>query len=240
VAAKDLHAGSLLQTKYESWLDVDKVVKHGGLTTVYNFEVQGFHTYFVSDLGLLVHNTCYTEGLKTNRALDLDASSPNPAVQGNQWHPRLVEDRSADWARLAADIESRVPDLQQYSKPIGPSLPTPQATNSELQRKVLHLYEGALQKDVNPIGRGNIADMIRHERNTGLDYLGKPLNSPGRNPDGHTQRGEDGINSLQNWLDDNPLATPENPTGASFGDRSIAQTLINDLRSALTLPYLNR
>jgi Pretoxin HINT domain len=58
VAAKDLHAGSLLQTKTESWLDVDKVEKHSGLATVYNFEVQGFHTYFVSDLGLLVHNSC--------------------------------------------------------------------------------------------------------------------------------------------------------------------------------------
>ena len=58
VAAKDLHAGSLLQTKYESWLDVDKVVKHSDTATVYNFEVEGFHTYFVSDLGLLVHNEC--------------------------------------------------------------------------------------------------------------------------------------------------------------------------------------
>ena len=58
VLAKDLHAGSHLQTKYESWLDIDKVELHGGLTTVYNFEVAGFHTYFVSDLGLLVHNTC--------------------------------------------------------------------------------------------------------------------------------------------------------------------------------------
>jgi Pretoxin HINT domain len=61
VMAKDLHAGSHLQTKYESWLDVDKVELHGGLATVYNFEVQGFHTYFVSDLGLLVHNTCKLE-----------------------------------------------------------------------------------------------------------------------------------------------------------------------------------
>ncbi|MBD2182466.1 hypothetical protein H6S82_20485 [Planktothrix sp. FACHB-1355] len=25
---------------------------------IYNFEVEGFHTYFVSDLGVLVHNTC--------------------------------------------------------------------------------------------------------------------------------------------------------------------------------------
>jgi Pretoxin HINT domain len=58
VAAKDLHAGTLLQTKTESWLDVDRVELHGGLTTVYNFEVAGFHTYFVSELGLLVHNTC--------------------------------------------------------------------------------------------------------------------------------------------------------------------------------------
>jgi hypothetical protein len=60
VAAKDLHAGSLLQTKYESWLDVDRVEKHSDTATVYNFEVEGFHTYFVSDLGLLVHNTCKT------------------------------------------------------------------------------------------------------------------------------------------------------------------------------------
>ena len=56
VLAKDLHAGSHLQTKTESWLDIDKVELHGGLATVYNFKVEGFHTYFVSDLGLLVHN----------------------------------------------------------------------------------------------------------------------------------------------------------------------------------------
>jgi RHS repeat-associated protein len=58
VAAKDLQAGTHLQTKYESWLDVDKVDRHLELTKVYNFEVEGFHTYFVSDLGFLVHNEC--------------------------------------------------------------------------------------------------------------------------------------------------------------------------------------
>jgi hypothetical protein len=41
VKAKDLHAET-----------------HTGLTTVCNFEVAGFHTHFVSDLGLLVHNLC--------------------------------------------------------------------------------------------------------------------------------------------------------------------------------------
>jgi hypothetical protein len=48
VAARDLNAGTHLQTKTESWLSIDKVERHTGLTTVYNFEVAGFHTYFVS------------------------------------------------------------------------------------------------------------------------------------------------------------------------------------------------
>ena len=35
---------------------IDKVV-HNELITVYNFEVEDFHTYFVSDASVLVHNT---------------------------------------------------------------------------------------------------------------------------------------------------------------------------------------
>ena len=58
VAARDLDAGAQLQTKSESWLGVERVEKHTEVATVYNFEVAGFHTYFVSDLGLLVHNSC--------------------------------------------------------------------------------------------------------------------------------------------------------------------------------------
>ena len=40
---------------------IEKVV-HNELITVYNFEVEDFHTYFVSDASVLVHNTnCDTE-----------------------------------------------------------------------------------------------------------------------------------------------------------------------------------
>lgn len=82
VAAKDLNAGTHLQTKTESWLSIDKVEKHTGLTTVYNFEVAGFHTYFVSDLGLLVHNSCpkvdnIFNDLKDNGILTNPNSKPN-------------------------------------------------------------------------------------------------------------------------------------------------------------------
>ena len=64
VAAKDLNVGTYLQTKTESWLDIDKIESHTSPTNVYNFEVEGFHTYFVSDLGFLVHNSCREDVIK--------------------------------------------------------------------------------------------------------------------------------------------------------------------------------
>jgi len=56
VEAKDLHVGSVLQTEDGRIIDVDKVEKREGSFTVYNFKVEGWHTYYVSDLGVLVHN----------------------------------------------------------------------------------------------------------------------------------------------------------------------------------------
>jgi len=58
VEAKDLMVGSLLQTEDARIVDVDRVEKQKGKFEVYNFEVEGFPTYFVSELGILVHNTC--------------------------------------------------------------------------------------------------------------------------------------------------------------------------------------
>jgi hypothetical protein len=171
VAAKDLHAGTHLQTNTESWLDIDKVDKHIELTKVYNFEVEGFHTYFVSDLGFLVHNTCYTEGLKSSNPTH---SVPNPSLQRNDWHSRLVEDRQAsEWPILKAEIESRYQALlHQYPEPLGPFLPIPQANSPQVQKVLNPLYKGALTQ--NPIGNGSTAAAVRYERLTGKDVFGKP------------------------------------------------------------------
>jgi hypothetical protein len=56
VEARDLTLGSLLQTEDGRIIDVDKIEQRKGDFTVYNFKVGGFHTYFVSELGILVHN----------------------------------------------------------------------------------------------------------------------------------------------------------------------------------------
>jgi RHS repeat-associated protein len=57
VKAEDLQVGMLLQTDEEAVVDVDRIERRQGTQKVYNFQVEGFHTYFVSDLGILVHNT---------------------------------------------------------------------------------------------------------------------------------------------------------------------------------------
>jgi hypothetical protein len=57
VAAEDLVVGSLVQTEDGRILDVDKIDTREGYFTVYNFSVDVFHSYFVSELGIIVHNT---------------------------------------------------------------------------------------------------------------------------------------------------------------------------------------
>lgn len=59
VEAKDLVVGSLLLTGDGRIVDVDKVERREGKFEVYNFKVDGIPTYFVSDLGVLVHNSYY-------------------------------------------------------------------------------------------------------------------------------------------------------------------------------------
>jgi A nuclease of the HNH/ENDO VII superfamily with conserved WHH/Pretoxin HINT domain len=65
VEAEDLAVGSWLQLSDGTVVDVDKIEKREGEFEVYNFKVEDFHTYFVSDLGLLVHNAEYS-GPKIN------------------------------------------------------------------------------------------------------------------------------------------------------------------------------
>ncbi len=57
--------------------DIDKVVYDEPIT-VYNFEVEDFHTYFVSDASVLVHNNC-----KVNTGRAKNNIKPDPRAQGD-------------------------------------------------------------------------------------------------------------------------------------------------------------
>ncbi|WP_068496791.1 polymorphic toxin-type HINT domain-containing protein [Paenibacillus kribbensis] len=56
--AADLQIGDKLQQSNGNTLTIDKIniVKHDEKVKVYNFTVADFHTYFVSDLSIWVHN----------------------------------------------------------------------------------------------------------------------------------------------------------------------------------------
>lgn len=72
VEASSLHAGMTIWFANGTKGTVEDITNEGleEPVTVYNFEVKDFHTYFVGDSGVLVHNTCgektYQTYIKTN------------------------------------------------------------------------------------------------------------------------------------------------------------------------------
>ncbi|HEX8612480.1 MAG TPA: polymorphic toxin-type HINT domain-containing protein [Telluria sp.] len=56
IAAENLSAGTILELHDGTNATVTDIVDTGEIATVYNFEVDGFHTYYVGDLGTWVHN----------------------------------------------------------------------------------------------------------------------------------------------------------------------------------------
>ncbi|WP_227498530.1 polymorphic toxin-type HINT domain-containing protein [Synechococcus sp. PCC 7336] len=58
VRASQLTVGAVLQTRAGKSVSIDAVHKRDETTNIYNVEIDGLHTYFVSDLEILSHNMC--------------------------------------------------------------------------------------------------------------------------------------------------------------------------------------
>tara|TARA_R110002096_G_scaffold16898_12_gene58083 strand:+ start:17603 stop:24475 length:6873 start_codon:yes stop_codon:yes gene_type:complete len=57
----DLEIGEAVWAR-EGWAHVVSVASSGRVETVYNFEVEGFHSYFVGEAGVWAHNRCLQAG----------------------------------------------------------------------------------------------------------------------------------------------------------------------------------
>ena len=86
----------------------------------------------------------------------------------------------------------------------------PHVVDSELARQIDKVY----RLDA-VIGSGSTADAIRYERLTGERLFGR----------WHSQKGNDMIVRLEDWLKNNPTATA--------GDRAATTNVIKDLKNAL-------
>lgn len=90
---------------------------------------------------------------------------------------------------------------------------TPKVGNPKLQNIINDLYRGTTNP--NRVGTGTTADAIRHELATGQAVGGRF----------HIQKGTEYARALENWLRANP--------NAPYRDRVVAQSVLDDLRSAL-------
>jgi hypothetical protein len=85
VAARDLQPGEHVDAMDGGWLRVSSRTWTRRRTTVYNFEVEDFHTYFVGARGVWVHNTCFkTFEQARNAALEklgaIDQATRTPVI----------------------------------------------------------------------------------------------------------------------------------------------------------------
>ena len=89
VRADSLHPGSQLLTTNGSAVCVETIKRREGEFKVYNFEVDEYHTYYVSSAGVLVHNTC--DPYRPPRPLPRDPVSGRPVPESPYPHTQLGE-----------------------------------------------------------------------------------------------------------------------------------------------------
>ena len=110
VQAQDLEEGDLLQTEDGDFVAVDGIEVREGTFEVFNFEVEDFHTYFVSQDGVLVHNTnCEIPVYRgTNRYLEKQIFSDTGYILSDAAQKRFMENggnvqEAIDYARKEHD-----------------------------------------------------------------------------------------------------------------------------------------
>jgi len=102
--AGELKAGDLLLTEHGSAVRVESVRRREGSFRVFNFEVTNAHTYYVSRLGLLVHNQCDLPGLPDSAPEPLGRGSTGRTTPGD-----LAEQLAMEQARANPSAGSPIP-----------------------------------------------------------------------------------------------------------------------------------
>ena len=89
--AGELRRGSALLTKDGVVIHVDTIEKREGKFKVYNFEVEHTHTYYVSSLGVLVHNQCKPPAPFWDKFRKPYPTKPNRAGKPQPYNPKTGE-----------------------------------------------------------------------------------------------------------------------------------------------------
>ena len=113
-ASLELRAGDILVLVNGEYVIVEKI-QHEILESpikVYNFEVEGFHTYFVGDDDVLVHNMCKTSKI----------TKVNAGRQGRQKQLEKIAHDSKISKTLRNEMINRYKQKGYYCTPVGYNL----------------------------------------------------------------------------------------------------------------------
>jgi hypothetical protein len=102
IATKDLHTGEELLKRSGGWVRVVAVRWNRERVAVYNFEVGGFHTYFVGSQGVWVHNTCFPDAKALAKIFNISKDG---------WHRTVKPDILKDAGNFMKQIGSENPDI---------------------------------------------------------------------------------------------------------------------------------
>ncbi|MCY9758920.1 HINT domain-containing protein, partial [Paenibacillus alvei] len=103
--------GDLLVSNIGTKLAIDKIEKEPRKATVYNFEVADFHSYFVSNLGIWVHNCALQNVYKSIKEAPLYpkgfSGAKNGTVKNKVNNTELLEElrgvESGTWYKIYKD-----------------------------------------------------------------------------------------------------------------------------------------
>ena len=112
--AKDLKAGDKLKSSKGKLLKISSVRTQKSRAVVYNFTVADYHTYFVSNLGVWVHNTqkCNVDPPSPEQLLGIKHANQRPRDSLNDIIPlddRVKNNSPHKTKRRLNDEEKKMP-----------------------------------------------------------------------------------------------------------------------------------
>jgi RHS repeat-associated protein len=121
--AKFLQTGNHVVSDQNNKFRIDSITKRQGIFTVYNIEVAGFHTYHVSELGILVHNkslrgpwrgkTTISDGDLKKGWEHIDTrhvTGNHPSGSGDLFAPGTTRNQLAEASQKLVDKGTRISD----------------------------------------------------------------------------------------------------------------------------------
>ncbi|OWK35326.1 Rhs family protein [Fimbriiglobus ruber] len=209
VLAQDLRVGDVLVLRTGGGSGpVEEIASVDQQLTVYNVRVAEYENYAVGRNGALAHNQ------NTPTPSPNPPGTPTPKSPTNPNPPGTPTPKSPTNPNPPGTPTAKAPVVNP-SIPVTGGVVRPIVTDVRLNTLMDDIYKPKAVANPLPGTNGGTADSIRWTKRTGQLVRGSD----------HIVAGKDRIQSLKNWLRDNPLA--------SEADRQAAQAVITDLENAL-------